>query len=90
MPRPKGSKNKKTLEREAAIDGQIAELKKKLPPIEREIKKLEAEIAAKKEKYNVKRQELRMNSRELARLVKRKKALDEEAAAKAAAQAEAL
>ena len=83
MPRPKGSKNKKTLAAEARIPETIQALQKSIPPMERELRKIEADIAETHKAAVAKRREVRRIEHEIEKLREKKKTIDREAAAAA-------
>ena len=84
MPRPKGSKNKKTLIAEAQLGDRIAEQKVAKKKLEAEERKLVASLEDVKSQLKEKRKELRTVDRLIVSLQNRKEQAD--AAAVAAAQ----
>ena len=80
MPRPKGSKNKKTLAAEARLGETIAEQKAAMAVLEKEQKKLLKEIAARKDRLRVVQRELRKGEKNLEKLAAKKDAVDTAAA----------
>lgn len=80
MPRPKGSKNKKTLEAEARLGERIAEQRSALAQLEKEQNKLLKEIAARKDRLKLVQKELRRGEKALEKLAAKKLEVDAEAA----------
>ena len=80
MPRPKGSKNKKTLAEEARLPEVIETLQKSISPMERELRKLEAEINESHKLMVSKRREVRKIEHTIEKLRQKKKDIDKAAA----------
>lgn len=76
MPRPKGSKNKKTLEFEANIGDYIAEKLLEQKRVERQMEVIQKEIDERNVILNKERAKLRRVNRELEALVTRRDELD--------------
>ena len=80
MPRPKGSKNKKTLEAEARLGETIAEQKAALAVLAKEQKKLLKEIGVRKDRLKTVQRELRKGEKNLKKLAEKKTEADAAAA----------
>ena len=76
MSRPKGSKNKKTLQEEAMLGSRIEEQKTLLARLQKEEAQLQSVLSDYEAKMKVKRKEVRTVSRLLVKLTKRKQELD--------------
>lgn len=86
MPRPKGSKNKKTLEAEARLGERIAEQRTTMAQLEKEQKKLLKEIAARKDRLKTVQKELRRTGKSVEKLTAKKTEVDAEYAEAAKTQ----
>lgn len=87
MPRPKGSKNKKTLLNEARLDETIAAQRVLVETVLSEVETLKRELDAKQLAFKEKKRELRAAEHELEKLIT-KKEMVETAAAEAAQKQE--
>lgn len=79
MPRPKGSKNKKTLEAEARLGERIAEQRAAMAQLEKEQRKLLKEIDTRKERLRAVQRELNRGKKNLEKLTAKKTEVDAEA-----------
>ncbi len=76
MPRPKGSKNKKTLEAEAHLGDRIAEELQKKKQLEKEMNKLCREIDDRNERLKQVKKQLRRSARTIEDLTAKKADVD--------------
>lgn len=76
MPRPKGSKNKKTLEAEARLGDRIAEELQKKKQLEKEMNKLCREIDDRNERLKQVKKQLRRSARTIEDLTAKKADVD--------------
>lgn len=76
MPRPKGSKNKKTLEEEARIGERIAEKLMTKKRLEKEQERIQKEIDERNEQLKALRTEMRRNNRAMEALIAKRDELD--------------
>lgn len=77
MPRPKGSKNRKTLEAEARLGDEIAALQAKLGPLAEEEKTLTQEIADRQARLKAVQREIRRSLKTLEKKEALKAVVDE-------------
>ena len=88
MPRPKGSKNKKTLAKTSAVDAEIAQVEAAIADFEKEQEALNASLAETQEKIKVVKKNIRTSKTKLAKLQAKK--VEAEAAKEAEARSEEL